>query len=159
MVRQIFAERTKEKLSKPDAVWLMKELGILRVHVAGVFNMDLREVLPNVLIASICEGLKSGGDFMSITKVCVYVFTDILLSLTIQVDNPAMCSALYMHFVALVQYIDRLTTIYHTFTQTSTGPCWCVHWWTKCQSQNGLNWAGCNHTLQGQLSCQFLNQL
>ena len=71
MVLQTFAERTKEKLSKPAAVWLMKELGILQVHVAGVLNMDLQEVLPNVLIASIREGLKYEVDFMSITKVCM----------------------------------------------------------------------------------------
>ena len=63
----------KEKLSKPAAVWVMKELGILRVHVAGVVNMDLREVLPKVLLASICEGLISGVDFVSLTKVCVCV--------------------------------------------------------------------------------------
>ena len=54
--------------------------------------------------------------------MCVYAFTDIVLSLTRQVDNPAMCSAFYMHFVALVQYIDSLTTIYHTFTQPGLVP-------------------------------------
>ena len=70
MIAQPYAEGTKEKLSKPAAVWVMKELGILRVFITGVVNMDLREVLPIVLIASIREGLESGVDFMSITKVC-----------------------------------------------------------------------------------------
>ena len=40
-IARIYAEGTKEKLSKPAAVWVMKELGILRVFVAGVINMDL----------------------------------------------------------------------------------------------------------------------
>ena len=82
MLAQTYAAGTKEKLSKPAAVWLMKELGILRVFVAGVVNMDLREVLSNVLIASIREGLESGVDFMSVTKVraCVQVWYVCLLA-------------------------------------------------------------------------------
>ena len=71
IIAQTYAEGIKKKLSKPAAVWVMKELRIFRVHVAGVVSMDLREVLPNVLIASIREGLKSGVDFVSLTKVCV----------------------------------------------------------------------------------------
>ena len=71
IVTQTYTEGIKKKLSKPAAVWLMKELGILRVYVTGVVNVDLREVLLNVLIASIREGLKSGVDFVSLTKVCV----------------------------------------------------------------------------------------
>ena len=71
IITQTYAEGIKKKLSKPAAVWVMKELGIFRVYVAGVVSMDLREVLPNVLIASIREGLKSGVDFVSITKVCL----------------------------------------------------------------------------------------
>ncbi len=71
MITLTYAEGIKKKLSKPAAVWVMKELGILRVYVAGVVSVDLREVLPNVPIASIREGLKSGVDFVSITKVCL----------------------------------------------------------------------------------------
>ena len=71
MLAETCAERTEEKLSKFAAVWVMKELGILRVYVAEMFNMDLQEVLPNVLIASIREGLKTGMNFVSLTKVCV----------------------------------------------------------------------------------------
>ena len=73
MITQTYAEGINKKLSKPAAVWVMKELDILRVYVTGVVSMDLREVLPNVLIASIREGLKSGVDFVSLTKVCVCV--------------------------------------------------------------------------------------
>ena len=73
MLAQTYAEGTKAKLAKPAAVWVMKELGILRVFVAGVVNMDLREVLPNVLMASIQEGLESGVDFISMTKVSLCV--------------------------------------------------------------------------------------
>ena len=61
-----------EKLFKPAVVWVMKELGILRVNVSGMVDMDIREILPNVLIDSIREGLKSGVDFASLTKVCVW---------------------------------------------------------------------------------------
>ena len=70
MIVQTYTECIKKKLSKPAAVWVMKELGILRVYVAGVVSVDLREVLPNVLNASIHEGLESGLDFVSLTKVC-----------------------------------------------------------------------------------------
>ena len=73
MIAQTYAEGIKKKLSKPAAVWVMKELDILRVYVAGMVSMDLREVLANVLIASIREGLKSGADFVSLTKVCLCV--------------------------------------------------------------------------------------
>ena len=71
MLAETCTERTKEKLFKSAAVWVMKELGILRVYVAGMLNMDLQEVLPNVLVASIREGLKTGMNFVSLTKVCV----------------------------------------------------------------------------------------
>ena len=71
IITQTYVEGIKKKLSKPDAVWVMKELGILRVYVAGMVSMNLREVLPNVLIASIHKGLQSGVDFVSLTKVCV----------------------------------------------------------------------------------------
>ena len=74
MLAETCAERTKKKLSKSAALWVMKELGILRVYVAGMLSMDLREVLPNVLIASIREGLKTGMNFVSLTKVCVCVY-------------------------------------------------------------------------------------
>ena len=71
-VPHTFAERAKTKLTQPDVVWTMKELGILRVRVVGVFNVDLREhsAVPTV---SIREGLESGVDFMALTKVCVCV--------------------------------------------------------------------------------------
>ena len=71
MITQTYAEDIKKKLSKPAAMWVMKELGILRVYATGMVSMDLREVPPNVLIASIREGLESGVDFVSLTKVCV----------------------------------------------------------------------------------------
>ena len=73
IIMQTYAEGMKEKLYKPAVVWVMKELGILRVHIAGTVSVDLHEVLPNVLFASIREGLKSGVDFVSLTKVCVCV--------------------------------------------------------------------------------------
>ena len=55
---QTYTEDSNEKLFKPAAVWVMKELGILRVNVPGMVNMKLCEVLPDVLINSIHEGLK-----------------------------------------------------------------------------------------------------
>ena len=78
MLTQTYIERTKKMLSKPAAVWVMKELGIFRVYVAGVFNMDLRKLIQNVVIAKIQEGLKMGVNFVSLTKVrvhlCVHVY-------------------------------------------------------------------------------------
>ena len=41
MITQTYAEDIKKKLSKPAAVWVMKELGILRVNVAGMLSMDV----------------------------------------------------------------------------------------------------------------------
>ena len=69
-VPHTFAERAEMKLSKPDALWTMKELGILRVHVLGMFNVDLRKH-PAVPSVSIREGLESGVDFIALTKVCL----------------------------------------------------------------------------------------
>lgn len=66
-----FALGIEEKLSNPDVVWVIKDLGILRVQVPELFNVDLREVLQNVPVVSIRVGLESGVDFMSMTKVCV----------------------------------------------------------------------------------------
>ena len=71
VVAQTFTGGMKVNLSKPNTVWVMKELSILRVHIVGVFKLDLRLVLPNLPIASIREGLETGVDFMSLTKVCV----------------------------------------------------------------------------------------
>ena len=65
----------------------MKELGILRVYVVGVVSVDLREVPPNALIASIREGLKSGVDFLSLTKVCVCVCTFVCVSVHSSAQN------------------------------------------------------------------------
>ena len=93
MIVQTYAEGMKEKLSKPAAVWVMKELGILRVHVAGVVSVDLREVLPNVLIASIREGLKSGVDFVSLTKVCVHACV-----------HASVCVCVHRHVAVSYEY-------------------------------------------------------
>ena len=49
-VPHTFAERAEMKLTQPDVVWTMKELGILRVRVVGVFNVDLRKVLLAVIM-------------------------------------------------------------------------------------------------------------
>ena len=92
MLTQTYAVSTKEKLSKPAASWVMKELGILRVYVAGVFSMDLREVLPNVLIASIREGLNTGVNFASLTKVCVCVY--------VRESAACVCASMCMHVCA-----------------------------------------------------------
>ena len=85
IVTQTYTEGINKKLSKPAAVWVMKELDILRVYVAGVVSMDLREFLPNMLIASIREGLKSGVDFVSLTKVCVCVCVCVCVSVCVSV--------------------------------------------------------------------------
>ena len=73
IITQTYTEGIKKKLFKPAAVWVMKEMAILQVYVAGVVSVDLREVLPNVLLSSIREGLNSGVDFLSLTKVCLCV--------------------------------------------------------------------------------------
>ena len=70
-ITHTYCEGIKEKLSKPAVVWVMKELGILRVCVSGVVTMDIREALPKLLNASIQDGLESGVDFVSLTKVLV----------------------------------------------------------------------------------------
>ena len=70
MVPRTAAMEAQDKLSRPAVIWVMKELGILRVHVAGVYQ---HEVLPTVPAASIRDGLKSGVDFIALTKVCVCV--------------------------------------------------------------------------------------
>ena len=112
MITHIYAEGMKEKLPKPAAVWVMKELGILRVYVAGVVSMDLREVLPNVLIASIREGLKSGVDFVSLTKVCVHACIHASVCVCVHrhvavssftVSYHLQCTSFeyFMHFMAL----------------------------------------------------------
>ena len=85
MLAETCAERTEKMLFKSAAVWVMKELGILRVYVAGMFNMDLREVLPNVLIASIREGLKTGMNFVSLTKVRVCVSACLFVNMCLYV--------------------------------------------------------------------------
>ena len=93
MIVQTYAESMKEKLSKPAAMWVMKELGILRVYVAGVVSVDLRVVLPNVLIASIREGLKSGVDFVSLTKVCVHACV-----------HASVCVCVHRHVAVSYEY-------------------------------------------------------
>ena len=70
-IAHTYCEGIKEKLSKPAVVWVMKELGILQVCVSGVVSMDIQEALPKLLNASIQEGLESGVDFVSLTKVLV----------------------------------------------------------------------------------------
>ena len=82
LLTSTYAETTKEKLFKPAALWVMKELGILRVYVAGVVSVVPRKVLSNVLIASIQEGLHTGVDFVSLTKVCVCVSVRVCLCLS-----------------------------------------------------------------------------
>ena len=71
MVPLTVTDGTKEKLSTPAVVWVMKELGILRVHVIGVFNVYVHKAPQTVPTGSIRDGLKSGVDFIALTKVCV----------------------------------------------------------------------------------------
>ena len=70
LVPQTFTERIEAKLFKPNVLWVVMEQSILQVHVVGLFNVDLREALRSVPTLSIREGLESGIDFMSLTKVC-----------------------------------------------------------------------------------------
>ena len=72
MLPHAIAERVEAKLSRPGVVWVIMQLGILRVHAVGIFNKDLSQVLP-VMSVSIREGLESGEGFLSLTKVCVCV--------------------------------------------------------------------------------------
>ena len=71
MIPQTFIERIKVKLFKPNVLWVVKEQNILQVHIVGLFNMDLRETFHSVPALRIRDGLESGVDFMSLTKVCV----------------------------------------------------------------------------------------
>ena len=71
LVPQTFIEKTKVKLFKPNVLWVVKEQGILQVHIVGLFKVDLRETLHSVAALRIRDGLESGVDFMSLTKVCV----------------------------------------------------------------------------------------
>ena len=89
LLTSTYAEMTKEKLFKPAALWVMKELGILRVYVAGVVSVVPRKVLPNVLIASIREGLHTGVDFVSLTKVCVCVCACVFVFV-----SPCLCACM-----------------------------------------------------------------
>lgn len=66
MVLQTVAIETEDKLHRPAVIWVMKELGILRVHVEGVYQ---HEAPPTVPAASIRDGLQSGVDFIALTKV------------------------------------------------------------------------------------------
>ena len=67
MVPKTLAREIEEKLSKPDVVWTMKELGFQRVHAPGMFDKDVTAVIS---ADSIRAGLESGVDFISLTKVC-----------------------------------------------------------------------------------------
>ena len=70
MVLETLTKEIKEKLSQPGVQWTMKELGFCHVQVPGTFDEDVTEALsPD----SIREGLLSGVDFISRTKVCVWV--------------------------------------------------------------------------------------
>ena len=71
MVPRTAAMEAQDKLSRPAVIWVMKELGILRVHVAG---MCPDKVLPTVPADSIRDGLESGVDFIALTKVCVHAY-------------------------------------------------------------------------------------
>ena len=71
MVSDTVAKGINEKLSSPAVLWVMLELCILRVHVIGVINVAIQEVLPKLLCDNIKEGLETGVDFLSLTKVCV----------------------------------------------------------------------------------------
>ena len=71
MLSHAVAGGIEEKLSRPGVVWMIMQLGILRVHAVGIFDKDLSQVLP-VMSVSIREGLESGEDFLSLTKVCVW---------------------------------------------------------------------------------------
>ena len=69
MVPETLTKEIKEKLSQPGVQWTMKELGFCQVKAPGMFE-DVTEALsPD----SIREGLLSGVDFISRTKVCVWV--------------------------------------------------------------------------------------
>ena len=68
MVPTTLAREIKEKLSKPDVQWTMKELGICHVRAPGVFDED---VTIAISLNCIRAGLQSGVDFLSRTEVCV----------------------------------------------------------------------------------------
>ena len=102
IITQIYTEGIKEKVFKPAAVWVMKELDILRVHIAGVVSVNLREVLPDVLLASIREGLKSGVDFVSLTKVCACVCVCVCVCVRV-----CVCVCVHRHIAVSYKYTYR----------------------------------------------------
>ena len=67
IVPKTLVRKVQEKLSSPDVLWMMKELGVCRVQSPGLFNKDVTKALSP---ASIREGLQSGVDFVSQTEVC-----------------------------------------------------------------------------------------
>ena len=97
LVPQTFAEEIKEKLSNPAVIWIIKQLGILRVHVVGIFNNDLREALPVIPTDSVREGLQSGVDFVLLTKVWVCACTYICVS-----EHARVCVCACVNIVCIV---------------------------------------------------------
>ena len=98
MLPHTFAGGIEEKLSRPGVVWVIMQLGILRVHAVGIFNKDLSQVLP-VMSVSICEGLESGEDYMSLTKVCSYGGGVANMHMHIAVLKSWDCGYLHVHHI------------------------------------------------------------
>ena len=98
MLPHAFAGEIEEKLSRPGVVWVIMQLGILRVHAVGIFNKDLSQVLP-VMSVSICEGLESGEDYMSLTKVCSYGGGVANMHMHIAVLKSWDCGYLHVHHI------------------------------------------------------------
>ena len=68
MVPKTLAREIEEMLTKPEFGWLMKELGVLRVHSPGIFYKDVTAAISP---KSIRVGLESEVDFISLTEVSV----------------------------------------------------------------------------------------
>ena len=116
MIAQTYAESMEEKLSKPAAVWVMKELGILRVYIAGMVSVDHRDFLPNGLIASIHEGLESGVDFASLTKVCMCVCVYLCVCVCAGMRGRRRCEDLRSYRGAKAEAQRRVTMVRDTAT-------------------------------------------
>ena len=130
MVPKTLAREIEEKLSKPDVVWTMKELGFQRVHAPGMFDRNVTAVIS---ADSIRSGLESGVDFISLTKVCalcayicvhpnvcICVLVELVsLSLLICGCTYVMCMCRAAEVLALYCCISFLPYI-HKHTPTST---------------------------------------
>ena len=71
IIAKAFTQSIIQYSGERSALWSFKELGVTRVRIPGLFEVNVSQLLTQHFKETLCSGLTGSMDFVGATKVCV----------------------------------------------------------------------------------------